>query len=72
MKKLFRLKSALIAAASLLLGSCADSVEQQQPAQPLQPSYLAMEVSTGRVLYASEANQRRPIGMLANLATAAW
>ncbi len=71
MKKLFRLKSALIAAASLLLGSCADSVEQQQPAQPLQPSYLAMEVSTGRVLYASEANQRRPIGMLANLATAA-
>lgn len=70
MKKLTRLTSAFLAAATLLLGACSDSHEQQQPNQPLQPSYLAMEVSTGRVLYASGANERRPIGMLANLVTA--
>ena len=34
------------------------------------PSYIAMEVNSGRVLYSSNSNIKRPIGMLTNLATA--
>ncbi len=34
------------------------------------PSYVALEVNSGRVLYASNSNLKRPIGMLTNLATA--
>lgn len=34
------------------------------------PSYVAMEVNSGRVLYASNSNLKRPIGMLTNLVTA--
>lgn len=34
------------------------------------PSYVALEVYSGRVLYSSNANIRRPIGMLTNVATA--
>ena len=34
------------------------------------PSYVAMEVNSGRVLYSSNSNLKRPIGMLTNLATA--
>jgi len=33
-------------------------------------SYLAVESNTGRILYSHNANQARPIGMLANIATA--
>ncbi len=40
-------------------------------AAPSAPSYLAVESNTGRVLYAFNANTRRKIGMLTNLATAA-
>lgn len=40
-------------------------------AAPSKPSYLAVESNTGRVLYAFNANERRKIGMLTNLATAA-
>ncbi len=34
------------------------------------PSYVALEVNSGRVLYASNSNLKRPIGMLTNLVTA--
>lgn len=34
------------------------------------PSYVALEVNSGRVLYSSNSNLKRPIGMLTNLATA--
>ncbi len=40
-------------------------------AAPSKPSYLAVESNTGRVLYAFNANERRKIGMLTNLAAAA-
>lgn len=35
-----------------------------------EPSYVAVEMFSGRVLYSQNANVRRPIGMLANIATA--
>ncbi len=38
---------------------------------PKTHSYLAVESNSGRVLYAFNANERRKIGMLTNLATAA-
>ncbi|MFI3242715.1 MAG: hypothetical protein R3Y56_00515 [Akkermansia sp.] len=38
---------------------------------PSKPSYIALESNTGRVIYAFNANSRRKIGMLTNLATAA-
>lgn len=65
-----RIKAAVLGLAGLLLSSCAGTVGQAPPQAP-QPSYLALEVSTGRILYSSNANERRPIGMLANVATAA-
>ena len=34
------------------------------------PSYVALEVHSGRILYSSNSNIKRPIGMLTNLATA--
>ena len=34
------------------------------------PSYVTLEVNSGRVLYSSNSNLKRPIGMLTNLATA--
>ncbi len=40
-------------------------------AAPSKPSYVAVESNTGRVIYAFNANKRRKIGMLTNLATAA-
>lgn len=51
-----------------LLASCA----QNQILTPEQttPSYVAVEMYSGRVLYSQNANIRRPIGMLTNLATA--
>ncbi len=36
----------------------------------LTPSYVAMETNSGRILYASNSDVRRPIGMLANIGTA--
>lgn len=55
-------------AVSCLFSSCA----YQSIVTPEQttPSYVAMEVHSGRVLYASNSNLKRPIGMLTNLATA--
>lgn len=53
---------------SMLLSSCSMSGILTPDKTP--PSYVAMEVNSGRILYASNANVRRPIGMLTNLATA--
>lgn len=58
----------LLAAAvgSVLQNSCTGYVTPDQTT----PSYVALEVHSGRILYSSNANERRPIGMLSNLATA--
>ena len=56
------------AAVSSLLTSC--SFDSILTPEKTTPSYVAMEVNSGRVLYSSNSNIKRPIGMLANLATA--
>lgn len=57
-----------------LLSSCATVKSWQSDLfgsdQKKSTSYLAVESNTGRVLYSFNANQSRPIGMLANIATA--
>lgn len=53
---------------SMLLSSCTMNSYLTPDKTP--PSYVALEINSGRILYASNANVRRPIGMLTNLATA--
>lgn len=67
MKKLTTLFTACTLAAGTLLSSC--SQMDTNAAATAQPSYVAMETNSGRILYASNSNTRRPIGMLANIAT---
>ncbi len=55
-----------VAVSSVLLNACTGYVTPDQTT----PSYVALEVYSGRILYSSNANERRPIGMLSNLATA--
>lgn len=62
------LRAALLALVTGILGSCT-GIEPPVPAQST-PSYVAMEAFSGRVLFSQAANERRPIGMLANVATA--
>ncbi len=49
-----------------MLTSCSDMSET-----PTTPSYVAMEANSGRILFSSNTNAKRPIGMLANIANAA-
>ncbi len=56
----------LMVAVAAALNSCTQIAD---PAT-LTPSYVAMETNSGRILYASNSDMRRPIGMLANIATA--
>ncbi len=63
MKKVSRYFAAL----AVVLGATVSSCTQY----PEAVSYLAMETNSGRILYASNAGARRPIGMLTNIATAA-
>ena len=55
--------------AALGFVSC-EHVDTITPPQNRTPSYLAMETYSGRILYSGNPNERRPIGMLANIATA--
>ncbi len=59
----------LAVAGSLLLSNCASFEELASGGSLSAPSYVAMETNSGRILYASNANIKRPIGMLANIAT---
>ncbi len=56
----------LVVACAAALSSC---TEYADPAT-LKPSYVAMETNSGRILFASNSDMRRPVGMLANVATA--
>ena len=49
---------------------CSCSQNQILTPDKTEPSYVAVETNSGRVLYSNNANVRRPIGMLANVATA--
>lgn len=55
--------------AALGFVSC-ESFDSVPSVQSRTPSYLAMETYSGRILYSGNPNERRPIGMLANVATA--
>ena len=68
MKKVLTYLCALGAATSSMLTSC--SHQELMTPEKTTPSYVALEVNSGRVLYSSNSNLKRPIGMLANLATA--
>ena len=68
MKKTFTHLCTLGVAISALLSSC--SFNEILTPDKTTPSYVALEVNSGRVLYASNSNIKRPIGMLTNLATA--
>lgn len=59
----------VVAAGSLLLSNCASIEEMSGGGSRELPSYVAMETNSGRILYASNANIKRPIGMLSNVAT---
>ncbi len=68
MKQALTYLCALGAAVASVLSSC--SHQELMTPDKTTPSYVALEVNSGRVLYASNSNIKRPIGMLANLATA--
>lgn len=68
MKKHLTILCTVAAACSALLSSCT-STDGPLPHET-QPSYVCVEVNSGRVLYASNATEKRAIGMLSNLATA--
>ncbi len=67
MKKASSYLAGLAVAFSAAVCSCT-----QVPADPatMPVSYVAMETFSGRILYASNSDMRRPIGMLTNIATA--
>ncbi len=66
-----KVSTILVGLATAALAALSSSCTQQTaPTTPAQPSYVAMETFSGRVLYASNPDVRRPIGMLANIATA--
>lgn len=52
-----------------LLSSCGQLFSEKLPHETT-PSYVLMETNSERVLRAQNANERRPVGMLANIATA--
>ncbi len=69
MKKLTSRIALSVCAGLALLNSCTQMFSGPTAAD-MRPSYLAMETNSGRILYAANPNERRPIGMLANIATA--
>lgn len=68
MNKALTYLCALGAAACSLLTSCSSDAILTPDKTP--PSYVALEVHSGRVLYSMNSNVKRPISMLTNLATA--
>lgn len=68
MSRTLTIRAVLLATAAAILSACT-GVDTPRPEQTA-PSYVAMEAYSGRVLYSYAANERRPIGMLANVATA--
>lgn len=65
----FKIAGLFSAGAALLASSCSQ-IDSTPAAASMQPSYVAMETNSGRILYASNPNEKRPMGMLANIAAA--
>ncbi len=71
MKKRNAILVGLVALFAVLCVSCSEiTPESAPPPEQRTPSYLALETYSGRILYTGNPNERRPIGMLANVATA--
>ena len=68
MNKAFTYLCTLAVSVSGLFSSC--SSQALLTPEKTQPSYVAMEVHSGRILYSMNSNTKRPISMLTNLATA--
>lgn len=68
MNKALTFLCSLGAAVSCLFSSC--TYQNIVTPDKTTPSYVALEVHSGRILYSSNSNIKRPIGMLTNLATA--
>ncbi len=65
------LATGVVALAAFLNSSCTElGADSAIPPTQRTPSYLALETYSGRILYTGNPNERRPIGMLANIATA--
>ncbi len=62
--------ASLLVAMAVTVGAAVCSCTSTPDPALQQPSYVAMETNSGRILYSSNSNTRRPIGMLANIATA--
>ena len=59
----------LCAGTAVMLGACSQIFPPKTAAE-MSPSYIVVETNNERVLFSENANERRPIGMLANIATA--
>lgn len=70
MKHIYRTLCFLfMGALALLCSGCLGPKTMLPPTQRI-PSYMVLETYSGRILFAKNPNELRPIGMLANLATA--
>lgn len=68
MNKLSNKIAVLFCAGAAWLNSCTQ-IDTTPTAAEMQPSYVAMETNSGRILYAANPNEKRPVGMLANIAS---
>ncbi len=60
----------ILAGMAVALAATVCSCTQVVDPMTVSPSYVTMETNSGRILYASNCDMRRPIGMLTNIATA--
>lgn len=67
MRKLNHIVYGMAAACAALLSACSST---PRSAAEMQPGYVTIETHSERVLYSQNADEKRPIGMLANIATA--
>lgn len=68
-KAINRITGILCAGAAVMLSACSQ-VFSAKTAAEMSPSYIVVETNNERVLFSENANERRPIGMLSNIATA--
>ncbi len=68
-KLINRIKGIMLAGTAVMLSACGQ-LFTAKTASELPPSYIVVETNTERVLFSENANERRPIGMLSNIATA--
>lgn len=68
-KAINRITGILSVGTAVMLSACSQIFPPKTAAE-MSPSYIVVETNNERVLFSENANERRPIGMLANIATA--